>query len=91
MRDKYFEELSNPKFPYGKGGFNTDRNRKITLRKYFQQRLLDVDNRFNTDLEYVLVSTELKASKYAVTPIASYFGRGLIANSLPAKLETKQW
>ena len=51
VRDKYFEELSNPtKFPYGKGGFNTDRNCKITLRKYFQQRLLDVDNRFNTDL-----------------------------------------
>ena len=64
VRDKYFEGLSNPtKFPYGKGGFNTDKNRKITLRKYFQQRLLDVDNRFNTDLEYVLAGQYRVESK----------------------------
>ena len=64
VKDKYFEELSNPtKFPYGEGGFNTDRNRTVTLRKYFQQRLLDVDNRFSTDLEYVLAGQYRVESK----------------------------
>ena len=64
MKDKYFEELSNPtKFPYGEGGFNTDRNHTVTLCKYFQQRLLDVDNRFSTDLEYVLAGQYRVESK----------------------------
>ena len=64
VKDKYFEELSNPtKFPYGEGGYNTDRNRTVTLRKYFQQRLLDVDNRFSTDLEYVLAGQYRVESK----------------------------
>ena len=76
VRDKYFEELSNPtKFPYGKGGFNTDRNRKITLRKYFQQRLLDVDNRFNTDLEYVLAGQYRVESKQIRSDANSFIFR----------------
>ena len=57
MSDAHFEEMSNPsKFPYGKGGFNTNRPHKISLRKYFQQRLLDVDGRFAKDLEFLLAS-----------------------------------
>ena len=57
MTDPFFEEMINPtKFPYGIGGYNTERTRKIFLRKYFQQRLLDVDGRFSRDIEYILAS-----------------------------------
>ena len=39
--DDYFEEMSNPtKYPFGRGGINTHRERNITIRKYFNQRLL---------------------------------------------------
>lgn len=48
MTDPTFEVMCNPdKFPLGFGGFNTERPRKITYKKYFQQRLLDVDGRFS--------------------------------------------
>ena len=57
MSDTHFEEMSNPsKFPYGKGGFHTSRPHKISIRKYFQQRFLDLDGRFARDLEYLLAS-----------------------------------
>lgn len=57
INDMLFEGMSNPsKFPYDTGGFNTKRPRKITVRKYFQQRLLDVDCRFSRDLENLLTS-----------------------------------
>ena len=53
MTDSSFEEMSNPdKFCFGTGGFHTERPRKITYRKYFNQRLLDVDGRFARDMDY---------------------------------------
>ncbi len=59
--DEHFEEMSNPtKYPYGKGGMNLHRERNITIRKYFNQRLLHVDGRFAKDIEYLL------AAQYAV-------------------------
>ena len=60
--DTLFEELANPdKFPYGKGGFaDTERDTKLTLRKYVDARLLDQDGRFAKDIEYIF------AMQYAV-------------------------
>ena len=52
MTDAKFEAMSNPdKFRYGSGTFTSDRPRKLTYRKYFNQRLLDVDGRFASDLD----------------------------------------
>ena len=49
--------MSNPdKFPFGTGTFNTDRPRKLTYRKYSNQRLMDVDGRFARDLDYLFVA-----------------------------------
>ena len=57
MNDAHFEEMSNPdKYPFGIGGYNTNRDRKITCRKYYNQRLLDVDRRFACDLDYLFVA-----------------------------------
>ena len=55
LTDKLFEELSNPdKFPTGKGGYtDTDRNTRLTLRKYVNARLLDQDGCFAKDIEYI--------------------------------------
>ncbi len=61
LSDENFEELAHPdKYPYGNGGFSTSRKKPITLRKYFNQRLLNCDGRFAKDLDYLL------ASQYAV-------------------------
>ena len=54
MTDTNFEAMVNPdKFCFGKGIFNTDRPRKLTYRKYFNQRLL---GRFARDLDYLFVA-----------------------------------
>ena len=51
MSDVHFEAMFNPdKFCYGDGTFNSERPRKLTYRKYFNARLLDVDGRFARDL-----------------------------------------
>ena len=50
MTDPTFEAMFNPdKFCFGTGTFSTERPRKLTYRKYFNQRLLDVDGRFARD------------------------------------------
>ena len=64
MTDSSFEEMSNPdKFCFGTGGFHTERPRKITYRKYFNQRLLDVDGRFARDMDYLFVAQYIVESK----------------------------
>ena len=57
MSDPQFELLCNPdKFCYGNGGFSKERSRKLTYRKYFNARLLDIDGRFARDLDYLFQS-----------------------------------
>ena len=64
MTDSQFELMCNPeKFPFGTGGFNNKHLRKITYRKYFQQRLLDVDGRFSSDLDYLFAAQYIVESK----------------------------
>ena len=55
--DDDFELLTFPDlFPYGCGGYNyTDRNVKLSIRKYFQQCLLNVDGHFAENMEYIFV------------------------------------
>ena len=55
LTDTLFEELANPdKFPYGEGGFtDTERDTKLTLRKYVNAHLLDQDGHFVRDIEYI--------------------------------------
>ena len=67
MTDKNFEAMCNPnKFPYGTGTFDTTRERKLTYRKYFNQRLLDVDGRFARDLDYLFVAQYIVEAKQIV-------------------------
>ena len=64
MTDEHFEAMCNPcNFPYGNGTFSTDRERKLTYRKYFNQRLLDVDGRFARDLDYLFVAQYIVEAK----------------------------
>ena len=61
LSDPNFEELSNPdKYPDGKNTLTADRPIAIGARKYFNQRLLDVDGRFSKSIEYIL------SAQYAV-------------------------
>ena len=64
MTDPHFESMSNPaKFPYGTGCFSSDRPQKMTYRKYFNQRLLDVDGRFAKDVDYLFTAQYIVESK----------------------------
>ena len=68
--DTGFEEMSNPdKFPFGTGGFNTERPVRLTYRKYFNQHLLNVDGRF-CDLEYLFDAEYIVAQKQIICGIA---------------------
>ena len=62
LTDTLFEELANPdKFPYGNSGFaDTERDTKLTLRKYVNAHLLDQDGHFAKDIEYIF------AMQYAI-------------------------
>ena len=64
MNDEHFEALCNPcNFPYCNGTYNTEREQKLTYRKYFNERLLDVDGRFAKDLDYLFVAQYIVESK----------------------------
>ena len=64
LQDKHFEEMCNPtKYPTGKVGLITERKTKLTVRKYFNQRLLDADGRFARDIEYLLTAQYAVESK----------------------------
>ena len=56
LLDDDFEVLAFPDlFPSGEGAYNshTERVRDLHIRKYFQQRLLNVDGRFAKNIEYI--------------------------------------
>ena len=64
MTDKNFKATFNlDKFCFGTGAFTTERPRKLTYRKYFNQRLLDVDGRFARDLDYLFVAQSIVEAK----------------------------
>ena len=52
--DEDFEVLAFPDFfPYGEGGYYSERSTKLPIRKYFQQHLLNVDIPFDQNMEYL--------------------------------------
>ena len=64
MTDQHFESMSNPvKFPYGEGCFTDNRPRKLTYKKYFNQRLLNVDGRFASDIDYLFTAEYIVEAK----------------------------
>ena len=76
MSDTNFEEMSNPdKFCLGNGGFSTERPRKITYRKHFNQRLLDVDGRFARDMDYLFVAQYIVEAKQIMDDANNYIWR----------------
>ena len=63
-QDKHLEEMCSPtKYPTGKFGLITERKTKLTVRKYFNQRLLYADGRFARDIEYLLTARYAVESK----------------------------
>ena len=65
LSDKHIEEMCNPtKYPTGMHGLIiTERKTRLTVRKYFSQRLLDADGRFARDIEYLLTAQYAVESK----------------------------
>ena len=64
LSDTNFEELANPdKYPDGRNALTADRPKQIDARRYFNQRLLDVDGRFARSIEYLLSAQYATESK----------------------------
>uniref|UniRef100_A0A1X7VH10 Helitron helicase-like domain-containing protein n=1 Tax=Amphimedon queenslandica TaxID=400682 RepID=A0A1X7VH10_AMPQE len=76
MCDATFELMSNPdKFPFGRGGFNTERIKSLSYRKYFNQRLLNIDGRFIFDLYYLFYVQYIVESKQILDDAKSFIWR----------------
>ena len=67
--------LKPDKFCFGKGTYNAERPRKLTYRKYFNQRLLDVDGRFARDLDYLFVAQYIVEAKQVLDDGSNYTWR----------------
>ena len=81
LTDHLFEEMSFPhKYPTGRGGFSEERKEKLTIRKFFNQRLLDVDGRFAKDVEYLL------AAQYAVEHDQINNLQSIVIRQMPGRL-----
>ena len=64
LTDDNFEILANPdKYPHGEHGYTTTRSKRLTPRKYFNQRILNADGRFAKDIEYLLAAQYVVESK----------------------------
>ena len=62
--DRHLESMSNPdKCPYGRGCFSDQRPCKLTYKKYFNQRLLNVDGRFASDTDYLFTAQYIVEAK----------------------------
>uniref|UniRef100_A0A1X7VA43 Uncharacterized protein n=1 Tax=Amphimedon queenslandica TaxID=400682 RepID=A0A1X7VA43_AMPQE len=90
MCDDNFELISNlDKFPFGSSGFNTEGITSLMNRKCFNQHLLNVDERFSSDLDYLFCSQYIVKSKQILDDaknITMYGVKGLELQLL--KLET---
>ncbi len=76
MTDPNFEAMSNPeKFPISSGCFTTERPNKITYRKYFNQRLLNVDGRFAKDTDYLFVAQYIVEAKQILDDAHNFIWR----------------
>ena len=65
--------LENPEtFCLGTGTFNTERPKKLTYRKYFNQHLLDVDGWFARDLDYLFVAQYIVEAKQVLNDANNY-------------------
>ena len=66
LNDKHFEDMCIPtKYPTGRHGLVTERRTRLTVRKYYNQRLLDADGRFARDIEYLLTQYAVENKQVA--------------------------
>ncbi|KAJ8048787.1 hypothetical protein HOLleu_01246 [Holothuria leucospilota] len=56
-KNPFFEEMANPeKYPSGLMGLSKKRNVSTTIRRFLNQRLLNVDGRFARDIDYLFAA-----------------------------------
>ena len=86
LSDPHFEQLSNPeKFPDGQNGLLSDREKPIHTKRYFNQRLLDVDGRFAKSTDYLLSAQYATESQQIHGNINHYVLRRAKARSVEGK------
>ncbi|XP_060571765.1 uncharacterized protein LOC132729947 [Ruditapes philippinarum] len=67
LNDPHAELLAFPVlFPYGRFGYNTNRCTRLHFRKYLNTRLLNIDTRFATNIDYIFFMQFLAEKKQIV-------------------------
>ena len=86
LTDRFFEEMSFPdKFADGKNGLLAERDKNIHTKRYFNQRLLDIDGRFARSTEYLLSAQYATECKQVHGNISHYIFRRAKAQSADGK------
>jgi hypothetical protein len=76
LRDRFFDVKSFPKHhPSGKFGIDHSRKYKLSPIWYFNQRLLNADERFQKDPCYVFMASQWPISSVTVVRLQQYFFR----------------
>ena len=59
MRQKHWDALAYPRhYPSGKWGLHHERQQKLSNQLYFQQRIMNRDERFSTDLSFIFAAQQ---------------------------------
>ncbi|XP_060596137.1 uncharacterized protein LOC132750210 [Ruditapes philippinarum] len=89
-QDKYAEELSFPQlFPTGKFGFSHERPTKLSMKKYFQARLLNCDGRFSKNIDYIFYAQYRVEAKEVYDSISLSLRKGKQQHITAGELSTK--
>ena len=76
LTDRFFEEMAFPdKFADGKNGLLAERDKSIQTKRYFNQRLLDIDGHFARSTEYLLSAQYATECKQVHGNISHYIFR----------------
>ena len=90
IHDKCAEELSFPQlFPSGRFGFSHARSSKLTLKKYFQCRLLNCDRRFARNIDYIFFAQYRVEAKEVYDSISLSLRKGKQQNLTAGDLKSK--
>ena len=90
ISDKHAEELSFPQlFPTGRFGFSFDRPKKISLKKYFQTRILNCDRRFARNIDYIFYAQYRTEAKEVSDSINISLRKGKEQNVTARELKDK--
>ena len=80
MRQKHWDALAYPRhYPTGKWGLHHERKQKLSNQLYFQQRIMNRDERFSTDISFLFAAQQF-VERAKIESQVSLAGRKGVSN-----------